>query len=701
MTLTGPIAFMRLRQLAKPKDLLEVYDPKQLVVQTKLDGFKIKASKTKRGVKLHSRRGIDVTQRLPHIVRRIDEHLKPGDTILGEMVYYDKRGKQDIHKLQSILGSRTRAKAVARFKQHGGRIEYAVYDLLAYRGKNVTDAPLAKRKAQLNKMLPSRGIVHVLKDYSWKMRTQAVKDSLKSGGEGIVIKVKDSVYRYRPKGSSEPFGLWWKYKAVTDTADVILTKYRKAKEKYVFDACQYDRTGKLVYVGGVSGMGRANEKIAKDQVDAGKKVLVEVSYQKPRLPSKKLRHMGWVRFRLDKPLRSATMEATPTTKTKKKRSKMRSKVRTKNPEYVVYVVEKGKSALYVKPFRSRDFIAPYRAANEFRLGILGRRGKPADVHVVDEKLLGKLMRKTGLRARPMSMAGRRINPRNSLVKDALAAEAVSYKTFEEFSRAYWDDCARGIYWFASNEKSFEVGPLERRMVKEGKFYVSCNPELALSGPRGQGKKYVVELDVTKLGSADFRVKRGTGGTEIRIVSGIERVKPMRIMDGAQAKRSWRWQKGLLPPSKDELFKFWEKSWEKEEKQQERAQVKKEHTRERMAERTRRLREEEREVKKREVKERVEKKAAKKKKLDKEREKREQKAAREEARAVAAEKKERAAQARAAKKAEKKKKVAKKKAGKKGGKWVREKPKVKKKTTALARTNPGMHRVSSRANNPCG
>ncbi len=390
----------------------------------------------------------------------------------------------------------------------------------------------------------------------------------------------------------------------------------------------------------------------------------------------------------------------------KKRSKMqskaRSKVRTKNPEYVVYVVEKGPKALYVKSFRSRDFIAPYRAAKEFRLGVLGRRGKLAQIDVVDEKLLGKLMRKTGLRVRPMSMTGRKQNPRNSLVKDALAAEAVSYKTFEEFSRAYWDDCARGIYWFASNEKSFEVGPLERRLVKEGKFFVSCNPDLALSGPRGKGKKYVVELDVTKLGSADFRVKRGTSGTEIRIVGGIERVKPMRIMDAAQAKRSWRWQKGLLPPSKDELFKFWQKAWEKEEKNREKEEAKRESTRERMARRAQRLKEEEREVRKQEVKERVKEKAARIKKSEKEREKREQKAAREEAQREARQKKEEAArrrEERAVKKAPKKR--AKKKAAKKRGKWVREKPKAKKKTTALARTNPGMSKASSRVNNPCG
>jgi len=695
-----PIAFMRVRPLSKPKDLLEVYDQRKLVVQPKLDGFKVMAVKMTKGVILYSRRGVDVTKRVPHIVKRIDEHLKVGDVILGEMVYLDQKKKQDIHKLQSILGSRTQRRAVERFKKLGGRIEYAVYDLLAYRGKDITSLGLNKRKSQLNKMLPSRGIVHVVKDYPWKNRKQAIKDSLKAGGEGIVIKVEDSAYRYRSKGSSEPFGLWWKYKPIMDTADVILTKYKKAKEKYVFSAYQYDKKGKLVYVGGVSGMGKENEKVAKKKIDEGKKVLVEVSYQKPRLPSQKLRHMGWVRFRMDKPLRSATIETTP--QSRKKRSKMRAKVRKKNPEYIAYVVEKTPKALYVKPFRSRDFIAPYRAANEFRLGIMGRLGtRTSDVYVLDGRGLGRMMRKTGLRARPMSISGRRKNPRNSLVKDALFAEAVSYRNFQDFSRAYWDDCARGIYWYATNEKAFEVGPVEKKLVADGKFYVSCNPQIALSGPRGEGKKYVVELDVTRLGSADFRIKRGSGGTEIRIVSGIERVKPMRILDAEQATRAWRWQKGLLPPSKDELFKVWKAAWKKEERKKEREEQRRERKREKLERKARRIAREERQVQEREAKEQKEEVKKRERKRKTEQKKRKTAERKEKERLKKEKRKTKKAAKKTTKKAAKKtaKKTSKKKAKK--GRWVRPKPKAKKKTTALSKTNPqkGIRKVRATINRP--
>lgn len=611
--ITKPIAFMRLRHLDRPKDLLDLYDKSELVVQQKYDGFKVMAIKGRRGVRLYSRRGKDLTSRVPHIAQRIDELLKPGDVILGEMVYYH-RNKQALEKAQSILLSKTQARAMSQLKKFGGQMRYAVYDMLAYQGKDLAQQPLSKRKTVLNTLFPARGLVHVVKDYTWGQRKRAMKESLATGGEGVVIKVKDSSYKYRKLGQSEPFGLWWKFKPpgeTAHTADVILTKYKKGKEKLIFDAYQIDGK-KRILVGRLSGMDKDSERAVKLLIDRGKEVVAEVSYQK-RLPSQKLRHMGWVRLRMDKPAASATVEQKRSKR--KKRSKI-SKEKVSNPQpYAMYVTVEESKSVSVYPFRSEDFVMPATVANEFRLALQQKHPR-FRVQSLTDKELAKYLRKVG---KPVKR-GKRMrvqNPRRSVLKDALAVEALHYNDFEDFAKAYWENCARGIYWYPTNDKGFAIGPAEKKLCEEGKFFISCNPELALASSRGKGKKYVAEIDASALGSKDYRIKRGSKGSEIKIVRNLNKAKVLRVLRGDKAMRSLIWQQSILPSSKDELRKFYDQVMEKEEARREKEEKKRKIQRERDARRGKFLAEEKAAKKghakaKAETEEKLEKKKVKKK-----------------------------------------------------------------------------------------
>jgi len=569
--ISKPISFMRLRHLDAPKDLLKLYKASDLVVQQKYDGFKVMAISTKRGIKLYSRRGTDITARAPQVIQRLQSKLGPGDTVLGEMVYYH-RGKQDIQKLQSVLGSKTGSRAVAKFKELGGQMDYVVYDLLSYQGQDLTDEPLVKRKTVLDTLLPSRGMVHVVKDYTWGQRKRAMNESLAKGGEGIVVKVKASDYKYRKLGASEPFGMWWKHKPPGKsayTADVILTKYKKGKEKLIFDAYQLDADGKRISVGRLSGMDRATEKQVKGIIDRGKEVVAEVSYQK-RLPSKKMRHMGWIRLRIDKPVQSATVEQIrPKQSGRKKRSKITKAVKRNPKDYAVYLTVERPRAIEVHAFHSADLATPAAAAYAHGLEIQAKHPE-LRIQILDGKQLAACLRKAGKGIKPGRQAsGRVANPRRSVLKDALAVELLQYKTFDDFARAYWENCARGIYWYPTNDRKFAIGAAEKKLCEEGKFFVGCNPELALKGPRGKGKKYVAELKVTALGTKDYRVKRGSGGAEIKIVRNLNRVKVLRVLSAEKAARSLIWQQSILPSSKDELRKFYDEVVKKHGARQER------------------------------------------------------------------------------------------------------------------------------------
>jgi len=304
---------MRLKKISDPSKALEKYNPDDLVIQEKIDGFKAMASKDDE-VKLYTRRGNEFQNNVPKLKQKLESKLPKDTTILGELSYIDEHGKQDVTTVQSIVGSAP-ARAIELQEQLPGHIVYYVYDLLEYKGKNITKKPFVERDKLLRKILKSDSIIKFLKNYKWGDYKKAIDEALKKGGEGIVIKPKDSPYVYKPKGSNEPFGQWFKYKpgAKAHVDEVFVDSYTLGKpddkgyRKAVFPAYQY-KNGKPFEVGKLSGLPRDVEKEVKEKVDKGKKVIIEVSYQE-RLPSGKFRHMGWIRLRLDKPLKSVTMEA--------------------------------------------------------------------------------------------------------------------------------------------------------------------------------------------------------------------------------------------------------------------------------------------------------------------------------------------------------------------------------------------------------
>jgi hypothetical protein len=202
-------------------------------------------------------------------------------------------------------------------------------------------------------------------------------------------------------------------------------------------------------------------------------------------------------------------------------------------------------------------------------------------------------------ARIVRSQARKSNPRNSKVKDALAAEAIQHKKFEDFSSMYWDACSRGLYWYATDEKRFNIGLAEKKLIKQGRFYVHCSPTLALRG-KNEKKKFVAELDLTKLNAKHIHIKRGSDGAEIRITGGADFIKVSRVLDAAKAKRAFKWQLSILPSSKEELRLFWKNAWDKHKKKIARIAVQQRKKAEREAARELRLAQKEREAEEREI-----------------------------------------------------------------------------------------------------
>lgn len=315
------ISFMRLRKAPDLASIEKLYGARDLTVEEKYDGFKLLATMTKSGkVKLYTRRGKDVTSRLPEFAEKLSRHLKPGDAILGEIVY-QIGNEQSLQAVQSVVGSKNPKRAAKRARDLGGKLIFYAYDILATEGNVITSKPLSFRRKALNQKIPARGDVRRVKVYPWGSRDRAIKSALAHGGEGIVIKPKSAPYFWRAKGQLEPWGDWYKFKAGLKykTDDVILTSYTKGKEKLIFRAEQIvGPASKRLFVGKLSGLDKATERKIAKNLDKGEEVLVEVSFQE-RYPSGKMRHMGWVRERPDKPVSSATFDRGKETRQIRKR----------------------------------------------------------------------------------------------------------------------------------------------------------------------------------------------------------------------------------------------------------------------------------------------------------------------------------------------------------------------------------------------
>ena len=370
----------------------------------------------------------------------------------------------------------------------------------------------------------------------------------------------------------------------------------------------------------------------------------------------------------------------------------------KEKPYTIYLVQDKPSGYILYSFASRDLISPSASASEYAW-LLGESAlEESGTHIfTSEAKLKRFLRRTDkriVRGRP-----RYPNPRNSKVKDALASEAVRFKSFNDFSNAYWDSCSRGLYWFPTNEKRFHIGLEERKRIKAGTFTVFCSPTLALAG-KNDSKKYVAELDVTKLPSGSIGVVKGAGGSKIKVVASPGSVKVMRVLEASKAKKAFKWQLSILPSSKEELRVIWEKAWEKRKRDAEKSRIRKEKLIERETRRAETRAKEEavaeiralKRVRRKQAGEKRERiarsEAAKDRKRSAERARTAKAVGRKAAsvkkataKASAAKKaaaKEASAAKKAAKKASKKATSKKKASKKKGGKWV---------TTGVTQTNP--------------
>src|ERR1043165_1786074 len=105
--------------------------------EIKFDGYRALAMKSGGKVQLRSRNDNDFNARYPGIVKALVP--MPDETVIdGEVVALDRDGKPSFNTLQNYGSS-------------GAPLHYFIFDLLVFKGKDVTGEPLLKRRELLEK----------------------------------------------------------------------------------------------------------------------------------------------------------------------------------------------------------------------------------------------------------------------------------------------------------------------------------------------------------------------------------------------------------------------------------------------------------------------------------------------------------------------------------------------------------------------
>jgi bifunctional non-homologous end joining protein LigD len=179
----------------------EPFDHPDWIFEVKWDGYRAVAEVRDRSVSLYSRNGISFEKKFFPIVEAL---RKFGfDAVLdGEIVVVDDQGRSDFQMLQHYQDSGNGGappidNATSRSPAQAGRLRghllYYVFDLLYFRGHDLTALPLQRRKELLKKILPSAPKIR-FSDHVRKEGVLFYQVSKDKGVEGIIAKHSQSVY---------------------------------------------------------------------------------------------------------------------------------------------------------------------------------------------------------------------------------------------------------------------------------------------------------------------------------------------------------------------------------------------------------------------------------------------------------------------------------------------------------------------------
>jgi bifunctional non-homologous end joining protein LigD len=175
--------------LAETKD--RAFSGAGWLFELKLDGYRVLGAR-EGGVRLLSRNGNDLSVCFPEIIRAL--RALPLDRLLldGEVVALDRNGRPSFQLLQQR--GQLRRPLEIRHAAVEIPVTFFAFDLLAFEDFDLRPLPLSTRKALLQKVVPTTGVIRLL-DHFAEDGEVLYEQVQRLGLEGIVAKRADSPYR--------------------------------------------------------------------------------------------------------------------------------------------------------------------------------------------------------------------------------------------------------------------------------------------------------------------------------------------------------------------------------------------------------------------------------------------------------------------------------------------------------------------------
>jgi len=254
------------RRAAMPSDIKpmlaslvdEPFDVPGWIYEIKWDGYRALGFLNNGKAEIISRNNLPFTERFISITQAL-KNWKVKAVVDGEIVAVNEDGRPDFQGLQNFAKRGARAK-----------LQYYVFDLLWYNGKDYTQLPLTERKAILKSICPADDPVIRYSDHVDSDGIAFFEASLTQGLEGVMAKKADSVYAigYRTKS-------WLKVKNNHRMEAIIcgFTKPRQSRKYFGAVILGKYEGDTLIYVGH-SGSG-FNDKGLKEMYERFKPLIID------------------------------------------------------------------------------------------------------------------------------------------------------------------------------------------------------------------------------------------------------------------------------------------------------------------------------------------------------------------------------------------------------------------------------------------
>src|SRR5437870_5251365 len=187
--------------------------------EPKLDGYRALAFIEGQGVKLRSRRGLELSGTFPGLCAELGKQAAGSMVLDGEIVAFDAGGRPSFAALQERAQLKVERDIAAADRI--APVAFVAFDLLHFAGINLRKAPYRDRRRYLAQCLLPSSLVQLVHAAEDGIALHAA--ALASGFEGVVGKRRDSRYEAGRRSPS-----WLKVKP-TRSADFVVGGYTKGK----------------------------------------------------------------------------------------------------------------------------------------------------------------------------------------------------------------------------------------------------------------------------------------------------------------------------------------------------------------------------------------------------------------------------------------------------------------------------------------